>query len=106
MNNIINYITNHKQYIQQGSASVCVTLTNNCLVLIEAKHLRQYAFPESINVVGLRNRTTNKKHPPLDVESTLPELHFKYGHCRASVIHIMKTFTLITALSLCSISDY
>ncbi|XP_037614595.1 uncharacterized protein LOC119481569 isoform X2 [Sebastes umbrosus] len=42
--------------------------------------------------------------PPLYFESTLTGAQFSCGHCRASVTRTMKTFTLITALTLCSFS--
>ncbi|XP_037614603.1 uncharacterized protein LOC119481573 isoform X3 [Sebastes umbrosus] len=42
--------------------------------------------------------------PPLYFESTLTGAQVSCGHCRASVTRTMKTFTLITALTLCSFS--
>ncbi|XP_037614600.1 uncharacterized protein LOC119481572 [Sebastes umbrosus] len=42
--------------------------------------------------------------PPLYFESNLTGAQFSCGHCIASVTRTMKTFTLITALTLCSFS--
>ncbi|XP_037614606.1 uncharacterized protein LOC119481574 [Sebastes umbrosus] len=44
------------------------------------------------------------KTPPLHFESTLTGAQVSCGHCRVSVTRTMKTFTLITALTLCSFS--
>uniref|UniRef100_A0A671XV33 Uncharacterized LOC115588968 n=1 Tax=Sparus aurata TaxID=8175 RepID=A0A671XV33_SPAAU len=51
------------------------------------------------------NRIRNLRHtPPLCVKSTLTGAQFSCGHCRVTATRAMKNFTLIAALSLCSIS--
>ena len=54
------------------------------------------------------NRIRNLSHtPPLCVKSTLARAQFSCGHCRVTATCTMKkNFTLIAALSLCSISEY
>uniref|UniRef100_A0A671XX79 Uncharacterized LOC115588968 n=1 Tax=Sparus aurata TaxID=8175 RepID=A0A671XX79_SPAAU len=53
------------------------------------------------------NRIRNLRHtPPLCVKSTLTGAQFSCGHCRVTATRAMKNFTLIAALSLCSISEY
>ncbi|XP_036968636.1 uncharacterized protein LOC119027493 [Acanthopagrus latus] len=51
------------------------------------------------------NRIRNLRHtPPLCLKSTLTGAQFSCGHCRVTATRAMKNFTLIAALSLCSIS--
>uniref|UniRef100_A0A671XUC6 Ig-like domain-containing protein n=1 Tax=Sparus aurata TaxID=8175 RepID=A0A671XUC6_SPAAU len=51
------------------------------------------------------NRIRNLRHsPPLCIKSTLTGAQFSCGHHRVTATRTMKNFTLIAALSLCSIS--